>query len=214
MTTQTRAAAVAHDQHDEQILVVKRTHLFTPDAPAWHGIKNSKVAMYVDLIYQQKEFQPRRLMELDQAYKQIIPYMVFQYENRYFLMQRTSTTSEQRLKNLYSLGIGGHVQEQDVVGFNLIDWARREFHEEISYNSSFSVTTIGILNDDTNDVGKVHLGLVLLLQGTSDEISIKSELKSGKLVTLAECRAHYDQLESWSKCVVDVLEQQEGIIVR
>lgn len=196
--------------NDEQILVVQRAHLFANEADAWQGIRRTQTDTFINLIYAQQEFKPRSAMELDPTYKQIIPYMIFQSEDRYFLMQRRATASEKRLQNKYSLGIGGHVRQEDVVGANLMDWARREFHEEIAYNGNLNVTTLGILNDDTNEVGRVHLGLVLLLQGDSSEIAIKSELKSGQLLTLGECATYYDQLESWSQCVLTLLQEYDN----
>lgn len=207
MNTQPQKATTVSVKQDEQILVVQRMHLFTPARQAWHGICHDDTQAYINLIYQHQEFKSRAIMELDPLYKQIIPYMIFHYNDRYFLMQRKATTSEQRLKNLYSLGIGGHVQQQDVTGNNLMDWAQREFNEEISYDGALQVTTLGILNDDTNDVGRVHLGLVLLLEGDSSNIAVKSELKSGQLLTLTECKTYYDQLESWSKFVLEFLEK-------
>ena len=127
-------------------------------------------------------------MEEDPRYKQIIPYLLFKHQDQYFLMQRMATSSEQRLKNKYSLGIGGHMREQDMEnGATIFDWAQREFHEEIDYSGNFSIKTIGILNDDSNPVGQVHLGLVLLLEGDSSDIRVRSELKSGKLLSTQEC---------------------------
>src|SRR5690606_7557172 len=105
---------------------------------------------------------PRSLMEQDQRYKQIIPYLVFTHENKYFVMQRTSTTTEQRLKNKYSLGIGGHIRQEDMNGNSIFEWAEREFHEEVSYHGNLEIIPLGVLNDDTNDVGKVHIGFVFL----------------------------------------------------
>ena len=70
-------------------------------------------------------------METDPAYKQIIPYLVFTYENKYFLMQRQKKASETRLQSKYSLGIGGHIREEDMENCTLVDWAKREFEEEI-----------------------------------------------------------------------------------
>lgn len=210
MNTQAQKTAPTPAHHDEQILVVRRTHLLPNDTHAWHGIRCTETDAYVQRIYQHQEFKPRAAMECDPNYKQIIPYMIFQHDDRYFLMQRRSTASEQRLQNKYSLGIGGHVQQQDVVGTNVIEWAQREFHEEVAYTGNLNVTTLGILNDDTNDVGRVHLGLVLLLQGDSSDITIKSELKNGQLLTLPECTTYYDHLESWSKLVLDFLAQKNN----
>lgn len=186
---------------DEHILVVQRTVLFP--TTAWQGLQHSDMTYYLDLIKTHQEFLPRTAMESDPTYKQIIPYLIFKHIDRYFLMQRQSHASEKRLQNKFSLGIGGHVRHEDLqAGSTLFDWARREFHEEIAYQDAMTITPLGILNDDSNAVGQVHLGLVLLIQGTSDTISIKSELKSGRLVTLSECYDHWDNLESWSQIVV------------
>ena len=104
-------------------------------------------------------------MEQDQAYKQIIPYLIFAHQGRYFVMQRASTSSEQRLKNKFTLGIGGHIRQEDIRDDSIFSWAQREFHEEINYSGNVAIQVLGVVNDESNDVGKVHLGLVLLLQG-------------------------------------------------
>lgn len=191
--------------HDENILVVKRDHLFPADFAAWQGLRAVDFTHYIDLIQDKKEFLPRSEMETDPRYKQIIPYLVFTADNRYFLMQRRPNASEQRLQNKFTLGIGGHIRQEDIGSNSLMDWARREFHEEVAYADSFSIEPLGILNDDSNSVGQVHIGFVLLLRGTTPNISVKSELKSGTLVSLEECLMHKEQLESWSAYVVDYL---------
>lgn len=188
---------------DENILVVKRKKIL--GQACWHGINQNNLDSYLDIIQKEQEFLPRSIMETDPEYKQIIPYLVFKYQNKYFLMQRCSKATEQRLKNKYSLGIGGHVRQEDLTTNNIIDWARREFDEEVSYSGNFTVEPIGLLNDDSNEVGKVHMGLVLLLDGDSADICVKSELKSGVLVSLEDCKKSYDNLESWSQLVVDFL---------
>ena len=188
---------------DEHILVVKRTTLITDEG--WHGLKQSDPSQYIAAIYAHKEFLPRTHMETDPHYKQIIPYLIFNHDDRYFLMQRQSKASEQRLKNKYSLGIGGHIRQEDMTHDTIFDWAQREFHEEVNYAGSLTITPIGLLNDDTNEVGKVHLGLVLLLEGDNNHISVKSELKSGLLLTLDECEQYYDAMETWSQFIFDYL---------
>lgn len=186
----------------ENILVVKRNTLFPGNA--FQGLA-TQTDFFVQKILQEKEFLPRPIMEEDFTYKQIIPYLIFNYQDRYFLMQRKATSSEQRLKNKYSLGIGGHMRQEDMSnGASIFDWAKREFEEEIDYSGNLSFKTIGILNDDSNPVGQVHLGLVLLLEGDSNTIRIKSELKSGKLLTIPECLDFYQDMESWSQIIFDV----------
>ena len=192
---------------DEQILVVRRTHLFSTRlvSEAWHGLKEGNFDDYMHIINHRKEFHPRSLMEVNPTYKQIIPYLIFTHDNKYFLMQRKSDASETRLRSKLTLGIGGHIREEDLSENSLVAWAMREFHEEVNYAGNLTVKPLGIINDDSDDVGKVHIGFAFLLCGDSPEISIKSELKSGKLVSLDDCKIQKESMESWSQFVVDVL---------
>lgn len=205
MTTPIKATVNNPAIHDEHILVVNRATLFGK-TPAWNGLAAVDIEHYVQLIMQKKEFLPRSLMEVDPTYKQIIPYLIFQHEDKYFLMQRTATSTEKRLQNKYSLGIGGHIREEDMQTNSIIDWANREFHEEVDYQGALTIKPLGILNDDTNEVGKVHIGLVLLVQGNSEKIKVKSELKSGELLTVEQLKAYRENMESWSQYVFDFLK--------
>ena len=85
----TQPTAISQSQTsplDEQILVVKRTHLF-PDGP-WHGLQDVDMQEYLHIVKMYQEFQPRSVMETDTSYKQIIPYLVFRHDGLYFLMER------------------------------------------------------------------------------------------------------------------------------
>lgn len=188
----------------EQILVVKRNTLFDHQTP-WHGIYNHNIESIISTITNNQEYMLRSLAETDPSYKQIIPYMIFKYSNTYFVMQRKSTASEQRLANKLSLGIGGHMRKEDMQGKTIFDWARREFEEEVSYCGNLNITTLGALNDDSSDVGKVHLGLALLLEGDNDQIFIKDEHKNGMLLTKQECLEKFEQFETWSQMVLQIL---------
>jgi predicted NUDIX family phosphoesterase len=201
--------------YDEHILVVKRSHLFAT-MQAWHGLKEVNFDHYMHIINHKKEFHPRSFMETNPLYKQIIPYLIFTHEDHYFLMQRRSDASEIRLRNKLTLGIGGHIRQEDLSSFAkasedvLFEWALREFHEEVDYKGNLTVKPLGIINDDSDDVGKVHIGFVFLLFGDRPEISIKSELKSGALISLSECIAQQECMESWSQFVVDFLGREKN----
>jgi len=190
--------------HDEHILVVRRSHLFAAEQ-AWHGLKQVNFEHYLHIINHRKEFHPRSLMETNPTYKQIIPYLIFEHNNHYFLMQRKSDASEARLRNKLTLGIGGHIRQEDMQENSLSAWAMREFHEEVEYAGNLAVKPLGIINDDSDDVGKVHIGFAFLLRGDSPVISVKSELKSGALLSLDECIAQKECMETWSQFVVDFL---------
>ena len=163
-------------KYDEHILVVKRSDLFPQDA--FQGIKKIEDVSWIETILSKKEFLPRSLMETDPTYKQIIPYLVFMHEDKLFLMQRQAKASETRLQSKYSLGIGGHIREEDIQDADIVAWARREFHEEVIYNDKFTVEPLGILNDDSNDVGKVHVGFVYVLRGSSPNITSRRTKRS------------------------------------
>ena len=189
---------------DEKILVVKKNTLFA--FQVINGLYPVDFEGYQALIERNKEFLWRSKVEEDNKYKQIIPYLIFTHDNKFFVMRRKSNASEARLQNKYSLGIGGHIRKDDIKKGNIVDWSEREFHEEVNFDGAFKIKSLGILNDESNSVGEVHTGFVFLLEGAHGEISIKDEHKEGMLLTLDECFELYGYMESWSKSVVDYLK--------
>ncbi|MBP9764734.1 hypothetical protein KBD08_00170 [Candidatus Babeliales bacterium] len=195
----------------ENILVVPRATLFQ-NHPVWHGIKTCLFDDFCANIQQHASYMPRPHAETNPIYKQIIPYVLFTYDKKLFVMQRKSTASEQRLASKFSLGIGGHIRHEDIQNNNIMSWAQREFNEEVTYAGSTNTVNIGILNDDSTSVGQVHLGIILLMKGNNDKISINDEHKSGTLLTLAECQNIYHQMESWSQLCLDFILQHPNIL--
>jgi predicted NUDIX family phosphoesterase len=149
----------------------------------------------------------RHLAELDYTQKQIVSYIIFVYQENIFLMERSKNSCEQKLKNKFSLGIGGHLNKTDLQK-DILLWGMREFNEEVNYTNDFRIELLGIINDESNDIGKLHLGIVYLMKACSSKITIKSELKSGKLISLAECLSYHDKLESWSQLVIDFIKNK------
>lgn len=130
------------------------------------------------------------------------------HNNAIFLMERGSYSSEQKLKNKFSLGIGGHLNKEDLEK-DILLWGMREFNEEVNYTDDFKIEAIAIINDESNDIGKLHIGIVYIINGTSNNITIKSELKSGKLIPFEECLHYYDRLEPWSQLVINCIKNRE-----
>jgi len=190
-------------KNDEIILVVKREKVVQE---SWHGLKEANFTEFASIVEQEAEFHPRSLMENDPHYKQIIPYLIFNYQDKLFVMQRQAKASEQRLKSKLTLGIGGHIREEDLTTNNIIDWATREFEEEVNYQGGYKVKPIGLLNDDSNPVGEVHLGVVFLLIADSDNIQVKSEFTSGKLITIDEGEFDYPLMENWAQICFDFIK--------
>jgi predicted NUDIX family phosphoesterase len=189
----------------EQVLVVRREDIF-PDG-AWHGFVTDELDRYQRLIRDRHLFMPRAEVEDDPNFQQIIPYVVFRHRDRYFLTHRLRASSEKRLRKQFSLGIGGHINPADLQsGDPVLDGLKREWEEEVVYDGHFDARLIGLLNDESAPVSKVHLGVVFLLDGDTPNIAIRETKKlGGELLTLEEMRTFYLQMESWSQIVYDRL---------
>ncbi len=190
----------------EEILIISNQALSKFDY--FNGLNIYENNQIFSFLIENTQEMIRSKAETDTNFKQIIPYLVFEFDKKYFLMQRRSTSSEQRLSNKFTLGIGGHLRKSDMKNNDFCDAAMREFHEEVNYNGQLDCKIIGILNDDSTDVGKVHIGIFILAKGNSDLIFIKSEMKNGKLLSLSQCIEKYDQMESWSQFIIDYLIKQ------
>lgn len=207
---------ILSSKHVEKVLVVARNEIF--NGATWHGISNDNLPKRLKIISTKHKFLPRGEVEQDPRWQQIIPYIVFENNGRIFLMRRRGNHTDKRLANMYSIGVGGHINKSDIkeskskgVRDNLImDWARREFEEEVNYRGKYTSEFLGFINDDSNDVGLVHLGLAIRMIGDSGKISIGDEHKSGQLVSLGEVGKHYKHMETWSRIVYDFLKEKKG----
>jgi predicted NUDIX family phosphoesterase len=189
----------------EQVLCVKRDDIF-PDG-AWHGFVSDRLERHQAVIREHHFFMARAKVEDDPNYQQIIPYVVFRHRETYFLTHRLRASSERRLRKQYSLGVGGHINPGDLeAGDPIQDGLRREWAEEVTYDGRFEAKLIGLLNDDSSPVSKVHLGVVFLVDGDTPNIAIRETDKlAGELLTLDEMRIYYLGMESWSQMVYDRL---------
>jgi predicted NUDIX family phosphoesterase len=189
----------------EQVLCVKREDIF-PDG-AWHGFVSDRLERHQAVIREHHFFMARAKVEDDPNYQQIIPYVVFRHGDRYFLTHRLRASSEKRLRKQYSLGVGGHINPGDLdAGDPIQDGLKREWEEEVIYEGSFDAKLIGLLNDDSSPVSKVHLGVVFLVDGDTPRIAIRETDKlAGELLTLEQMRIYYLGMESWSQMVYDRL---------
>jgi predicted NUDIX family phosphoesterase len=191
----------------EEVLVVPRAEIF-PDG-AWHGFIHEDPERYLGIIASQRQFRPRGEVEEDPDYQQIIPYLVFRNRDRYLLTRRLKQSTEKRLRHLYSLGVGGHINRADVAdeaAGPVEQGLRREFEEEVVYSGRWEHRLIGLINDDSNDVSRVHLALVFEVTGDQPEISIRETGKlEGELLKLEEMKMYYLDMESWSQLIYDHL---------
>lgn len=191
---------------DEQVLVVPRAAL--PELADWHGIRAAGLEHVLDVVATSARPHPRSLAEHDPSLKQIIPYLVLRDGPRYFLMQRTKAGGDARLHDRWTIGIGGHLEAADG---DIEGGLRREWSEELEAASLPSWRPIGIINDDTTDVGAVHLGVVYVADIAGGWVRIReTEKLTGAFVEQPAVQVVYDRLETWSALVFDHLQSVEG----
>ena len=120
---------------------------------------------------------------------------------RLFLMQRTRAGGDVRLHDLYSLGIGGHLNPEDG---GVLEGLRREFHEEMVAEWEPEPRLIGLLKDDDVLVGQVHLGVVFEADAAGRALDVRETDKlSGRFEDPSACLAVYDRMETWSQLLYD-----------
>lgn len=188
----------------EEVLVVPTKKIFTNGY--FNGIERQNLENYFQSISQSYLFIPRNLAEEDESYKQLIPYLVITFNDNVLLLERFNTQGETRLHNKLSIGIGGHINRIDEIT-GKTPWEcgmKRELHEELTCDGNYSAKFIGLLNDDTVSVGKVHLGLVYLVEFNSGNVTVKEQDKmSGRFVDLNVLKESYPHMETWSQIVYD-----------
>jgi predicted NUDIX family phosphoesterase len=187
---------------DEQVLVIPRASLMGD--PGWLGITADGLAAFEALVQERGEFRPRAEMELDRSWKQVIPYLVLRDGARYFLMHRTRAGTDARLHDRWSIGVGGHLNPGDV---DLAGGLRREWREEVAADFEPEFALIGLLNDDSTDVGSVHVGAVYVADAAGRPVAIRETDKlAGAFADPAEVAAVVDRMETWSALVFAHLE--------
>jgi predicted NUDIX family phosphoesterase len=192
----------------EHVLCVRRSELF-PEGP-FRGIRPEALPALRRLVANSPLYLPRDEVEEDPSYQQVIAYAVFRHGPRYLLTRRLAGGGERRLADRCSLGIGGHINPVDSSeGDPLEGGLRREWEEEVEYRDAFTATALGVLKDESEPVGRVHVGLVYLIEGDSPEISIRERHKlAGDLVDVGRLPDSYRQMETWSQIVLDhILER-------
>lgn len=164
----------------------------------------------------QNHFMPRDQAEEDPSFKQIIPYVVFRHRDRYLHYVRGSGSGESRLAAKGSIGIGGHVNRDDAAHASLdrnTYWTGvdREIEEELELGEKPEHRVVGLLNDDSNEVGAVHLGVIHLVELTSDRVRAREEeIHDLAFRSIEELQGMREHLETWSQICLDGLEQLQS----
>ena len=199
----------------EDVLVVPRSLFDT--VGAFQGFCGDTAAYLSALLDPaHTSWRPRATVEDDPSLKQLIPYCVLSWRDaagtpHYFAYPRGGGQSEARLRAKRSVGIGGHISSIDgEYGDNTSYEAgmRREIAEEIAIDGDWTSRCVGLINDDSNAVGSVHLGIVHVLELERPGVaSRESELVDCGFETLESLLADRDRFETWSQITLDALRE-------
>jgi predicted NUDIX family phosphoesterase len=201
------------------VLGVPRTVLFSQGS--WQGLRPLSGGVDGDqllaAVRAEATFRPRSEVEEDSSWQQVIPYVAFRWRDQHLLTKRLTRSSERRLHHLYSVAVGGHVNPEDLAsspigpsGDPVLSGLWREWREEVEYGGELSLSLLGLLKDDSTPVGKVHVGVVGLMEGDQAEISVREPAKlEGRLLPLVQMIPFYLNMETWSQVLYDYLRGTE-----
>ena len=197
---------------DENILVIRRS-LFD-ELGSFQGL-NFEPEKYLKAILSRGSnfFIPRPEAEINPAYKQIIPYALIAFEKTVLHYVRGKKAGELRLVAKGSIGIGGHMNETDESLFAMDEEAyragvEREVNEEIKIDTPFEDRIVALLNDDSTEVGRVHLGIVHIFKLKEAKVQKREAMITGlTFLTTDELMTRRESLETWSQICVDAIDR-------
>ena len=202
-------------QSPEQVLVLPRDRV--PGGCDFTGIRAADDAALEILrhaVRKSSQYLPRPSAEVDPDYKQLIPYVVVRQGTSLFLMERTSAGGDARLHGKASIGVGGHLNPVDRGEDPLMGGLRREWSEELIAEFEPEFRLIGFLNDDSNPVGAVHLGVVFTVDADGHAVTVREHDKlTGRFATPNEIMAAWDRLETWSQLTLATLNLKAATLI-
>ena len=199
---------------EEKILVVP-TKLFH-DLGYFQGFSPNIERYWPQLLEgEHVEYRPRGEMEEDPSFKQLIPYVLFQWtdadgNHHLFEYLRGSGQGERRLHAKRSVGVGGHISSIDAEVGHAHDvyreGMRRELDEEVAIETPYTESVVGLINDDETPVGQVHLGMVHLCDVEKPVVRPReADILEARFTPVADILTRLEQFESWSEIAVRAL---------
>ena len=199
---------------EEQVLVVEREVL--EGVGIFQGLQFD-VDKYIRKLFVSgvPRFMPRAQVEKDPSFKQLIPYVIMSYNGKYLTYVRGSRAGESRLVAKRSIGIGGHINPvDDMPLFNASFYetylaaVEREVAEEVSVGTTHTDCIVALLNDESNEVGSVHLGIVHYWTLAGPKVSRKEQMIAQMaFMTPAELQQVRDTMETWSQLCLSGLDE-------
>jgi predicted NUDIX family phosphoesterase len=204
---------------EEQVLVIERKVF--ERAGMFNGLMFD-TGRYLREIFGQGvgRFMNRSEVEKNPDYKQLIPYVIMSYDGKYLSYVRGKRAGETRLVGNRSIGIGGHINPSDDMPLFNTDFydtylaaVDREVAEEVSVETKHTNHIVALLNDESNEVGSVHLGIVHYWALDGPNVSKREQMITQmSFMTSAELQGVKDSLETWSRLCVDHLAEMENRI--
>lgn len=193
---------------EEQVLVVQTSVL--EQAGMFQGLAFD-VQRYLDRLFAPgvPRFMPRSEAEKNPAFKQLIPYVIMACDGSYLSYVRGKRAGETRLVSKRSIGIGGHINPTDDMPLfsdfygAYLAAVKREVDEEVFVESTYTDRVVALLNDDSNEVGQVHLGIVHYWTLEEPKVSRKEQMITQmSFMTQQQLKEVESTLETWSaKCL-------------
>lgn len=202
----------------EQVLVFERKVF--EQAGKFHGLKFD-IACYLRKLFTPGvlRFMPRSQAEENPAYKQLIPYVIMAHDGKYLSYVRGKRAGETRLVEKRSIGIGGHINPDDDMPLLNADCrtdfreiyltaVEREVAEEVTVKANYTDRIVALLNDDSNQVGQVHLGIVHYWDLDSLDVEKREQMITQMtFMTIEQLRQARDSMETWSSLCLDGLNE-------
>lgn len=175
---------------------------------------SAEVNRYLPKILEAKNnhFMPRAKAETDPQFKQVIPYVLITDGKSILHYVRGKKAGEQRLVAKGSVGIGGHINDEDhtLFAFGLQafqDAVKREVCEELSIQGEFNARPVGLINDDSTEVGQVHFGVIHIFRCQPEQVKKNEQvITQMEFVRIEELKAKREQMETWSQICLDNIE--------
>jgi predicted NUDIX family phosphoesterase len=195
----------------KQLVLAARTSLFD-EIGHFQGYSLDP-SRYLDRIFAPggSSFILRDEAEVNPAYKQLIPYVVLVCEGRALSYVRGKEADEARLHSMRSVGFGGHIEPSDEsLFFSPLQLyrkaAEREVLEEVNLRTTYTEEVVGLINDDSNEVGRVHLGIVHVWSLAEPLVAKRErQISAIRFLDLHDLEKVSDHLESWSKIAIEII---------
>jgi predicted NUDIX family phosphoesterase len=189
----------------ERVLVLPRDRV--PGGCDFTGIRAAEgnaLEALRDAVVAHGGYLDRPVAEANPAFKQLIPYVVLRSRDLVFLMERSAGGGDVRLHGKASIGVGGHLNPVDGDADPLAAGLRREWGEELVADWEPHFHLVGFLNDDTNPVGSVHLGVVFEVEAGGRPVAVREHEKlTGRWADRAALVAAGERLETWSRLAAE-----------